>query len=67
MKIDVKTAVENCALYCSKFEVRVQPLFANDRIYKCVYKCDHLEECLAMEEARKEAKHTATVFMDDMT
>lgn len=67
MKIDVITAIENCALYCNKFEVKVQPLYADDRVYKRVYKCEHLEECLAMEEAKHTANDTVTIYMDDMT
>lgn len=56
MIIEVKTAVEGCADYCPRFEVKTIKLYENNDIFFKTYYCEHLDECKAMLNALAEAE-----------
>lgn len=63
MTIEVKTAVEGCANYCPRFEIKTTNLYEGNKIFYKDYRCANLDEC----EAMLRALSYATVHIENIT
>lgn len=50
--MEVRTALEGCEKHCKEFNIEQINLYMDGNIYKREFRCEHIDRCKALLEAR---------------
>lgn len=64
--MEIKTALQGCDRYCNAFKIKQIDLYRDGDTFKREFRCEHIDQCLALLDVLMKAKDTYTVYMDNI-
>lgn len=64
--MEIKTALQGCDRYCKNFKVKQIELYRDGDTFKREFRCERIDQCLALLDVLMKAKDTYTVHMENI-